>query len=177
MLTNQQKDQIITLSTIEKKNNTQIARLMGVSRGSIIKVIKSGWSLNQQFLDTYNKNVQENNDKLLDMIKSVRYSDIVKDGLSMFNKENMQTEFELRGLRSIIALVGNSFDKGMAYEKLDLDKRKVELQERTLELKEQELQARLENPEAFTTVTIIDDSDKVNEWYAKHGTDKPYINN
>ena len=158
MLTNEQKDQIFILSKQEGKNNTEIAALMGLNRGTIIKVLKSDWTVGQHFLDTYNKNVQQNNEKLLDMIKSIRYQDIVSDGLSMFSKENMQEEFKMRGLRSIIALVGNSFDKGMALEKLELDKRKVEVAERTLELKEQELKARMENPEAFATVQIINDA-------------------
>ena len=158
MLTNAQKDQIVILKENEQKNNTEIARLVGVSRASVISVLKSNWTVNSQFLDTYNKNEQENNAKLLDMIKSIRYKDIVSDGLSMFTKGNMQIEFDMRGMRSIIALVGNSFDKGMAYEKLELDKRKVEIQERTLELKERELEARIENPDAFATVHIVNDA-------------------
>jgi len=35
------------------------------------------------------------------------------------------------------------------------------VKEKTLELKEQELQARLDNPDAFATVTIINDADEV----------------
>ena len=158
MLTNAQKDHIVILSKNEGKNNTEIARLVGVNRGSVIKVLKSNWTVNQQFLDDYNKNEQKNNEELLDIIKSVRYKDIAVDGISIFTKENMQQEFDTRGLRSIIALVGNTLDKGMAYEKLQLERAKLDIQERTLELKEQELQARLDNPDAFATVQIINDA-------------------
>ena len=158
MLTNAQKDHIVILSKNEGKNNTEIARLVGVNRGSVIKVLKSNWTVNQQFLDDYNKNEQKNNEELLDIIKSVRYKDIAVDGISIFTKENMQKEFDTRGLRSIIALVGNTLDKGMAYEKLQLERAKLDIQERTLELKEQELQARLDNPDAFATVQIINDA-------------------
>jgi len=158
MLTNAQKDQIVILKEIEHKNNTEIARLVRVNRGSVINVLKSGWKVNQQFLNTYNENNKENNDKLLDIIKSIRYNDIVDNVLSLFTKENMEIEFKERGMRALIALQGNMFDKGMAYEKLQLDKRKVTVSERTLELKEEELQARIDNPEAFATVQIINDA-------------------
>lgn len=161
MLTNEQKDQIVILKETEHKNNTEIARLTGVNRGTVIKVLQSDHKVGKHFLDTYNKNVQENNNKLLDMIKSIRYQDIVSDVLSIFTKDNLQLEFEQRGLRSLIALQGNAFDKGMAYEKLQLDKRKVSIQERTLELKEEELKARIENPDAFATVTIVNDANEI----------------
>jgi len=170
VLTNAQKDHIVILKQNEQKSNTEIARLVGVSRGSVINLLKTDWTVNKQFLDDYNKNEQKNNEELLDMIKSIRYKGIVSDGLSMFTKENMQLEFDNRGLRSIIALVGNSFDKGMAYERLELDKRKTNIQEKTLELKVQELQARLDNPEAFHSVTIINDAPKDKE-------DKPNVYN
>ena len=40
MLTNAQKDQIVILKENEQKNNTEIARLVGVSRASVISVLK-----------------------------------------------------------------------------------------------------------------------------------------
>ena len=161
MLTSQQKDMIVILSENEQLNNVQISAKVGVARASVIKVLKSNWTVNSQFLDSYNKNVQENNETLLEMIKSVRYQDIVSDTLSIFTKENLQQEFDMRGLRSLIALQGNAFDKGMAYERLELDKRKVSIQERTLELKEEELKARIDNPDAFATVTIVNDANEI----------------
>ena len=164
MLTSQQKDMIVILSENEQLNNVQISAKVGVARASVIKVLKSNWTVNSQFLDDYNKNRQQNNETLLEMIKSVRYQDIVSDTLSIFTKDNLQLEFDSRGLRSLIALQGNAFDKGMAYERLQLDKRKVDIAERTLELKEQELKARIDNPEAFTSVTIINDAPLENRY-------------
>lgn len=177
MLSSQQKDMIVILSKNEHLNNVQISAKVGVARASVIKVLKSNWTINSQFLDTYNKNVQENNESLLEMIKSVRYQDIVSDVLSIFTLENLKAEFDTRGLRSLIALQGNAFDKGMAYERLDLDKRKVNIAERTLELKEQELQARIDNPDAFAAITIINDSEAVDSWYDKNGTNTAYSKN
>jgi hypothetical protein len=124
-------------------------------------VLKSNWTVDSQFLDNYNKDRQENNKTLLDMIKSVRYQDIVSDVLSIFTLENLNKEFDARGLRSLIALQGNAFDKGMALEKLELDKRKTVIAERTLTLKEEELNARIENPNAFANVTIVNDANEV----------------
>lgn len=158
MLSSQQKDMIVILSENEQLNNVQISVKVGVARASVIKVLKSNWTVNSQFLDDYNKNRQQNNESLLEMIKSVRYQDIVSDVLSIFTLENLKVEFDIRGLRSLIALQGNAFDKGMKYESLQLDKRKVDIAERTLELKEEELRARIDNPEAFASVTIINDA-------------------
>ena len=163
MLSNEQKDQIVILKETENKNNTQISRLLGIDRGTVIKVLKSGWKVNQQFINTINENRQIENNNLLEKIKSIRYNDIVTDVLSLFTKENMQNELDVRGMRSLIALQGNMLDKAMAYERLDLEKRKVDIAERTLELKEEELEARINNPDAFATVQIINDAPKEEE--------------
>jgi len=165
MLTAAQKDHIVILKHNEHKNNSEIAKLVGVSRGSVISTLNSGWTVNTEFMSEYNKTVQESNNDLLRMIKSVRYSDIARDVISLFTKANMKKELESRGLRSLITLQGVMFDKGMAYEKLQLDVKKLNLQERTLELKERELAARIDNPDAFTTVTIINDVEEAKEHY------------
>ena len=107
------------------------------------------------------KRKQENNDDLIERIKGIRYNEIVGDVLSLFTLKNMRTEMEVRGMRALIALQGNMLDKGMAYEKLVLDKRRIELAERTLELKEQELNARLDNPDAFSNIVIVNDLEEL----------------
>jgi hypothetical protein len=163
VLSNEQKDQIVILKKTEHKNNTEISRLLGIDRGTVIKVLKSGWQVNQQFIDTINENRQIENNNLLEKIKSIRYNDIVTDVLSLFTKKNMEKELDVRGMRSLIALQGNMLDKGMAYERLELEKRKVDIAERMLELKEEELEARINNPDAFATVQIINDAPKEEE--------------
>lgn len=168
MLSNEQKDQIVILKETENKNNTEISRLLGIDRGTVIKVLKSGWKVNQQFINTINENRQIENNNLLEKIKSIRYNDIVTDVLSLFTKENMQNELDVRGMRSLIALQGNMLDKAMAYERLDLEKRKVDIAERTLELKEEELEARINNPDAFATVQIINDAPKEENIYGSN---------
>ena len=168
MLSNEQKDQIVILKETENKNNTEISRHLGIDRGTVIKVLKSGWKVNQQFINTINENRQIENNNLLEKIKSIRYNDIVTDVLSLFTKENMQNELDVRGMRSLIALQGNMLDKAMAYERLDLEKRKVDIAERTLELKEEELEARINNPDAFATVQIINDAPKEENIYGSN---------
>ena len=118
---------------------------------------------------------KDSNDKLLDIIQSSAYKTTTELALGKLDSDTLDFEIGKNGIRSLIALIGNSFDKGIAYDRLQLDKRKVDIAERTLGLKEQELQARILNPEAFTSVTIVNDSSKANEWYEKHGTDKPYL--
>ena len=73
--------------------------------------------------------------------------------------------------------MGNSFDKALATERLELEKRAMTLKERTLELKEKELNARIENPDAFSNVVIIDDTKEAYKYYQANGMDEQYDNN
>ena len=166
---------------LHKKGNSvlSISRDMDISRATVTKFVKDKKYTNDPKVDSLLNKMQDIEDKsyetLLEMLESKQYAAITKTAISLLTEENLQNEIDTRGIRSIIALMGNSYDKTLALSRLRLDERKVDIAERTLQLKEQELNARMLNPEAFTSVTIVNDSDKVNEWYKEHGTDKPYI--
>jgi len=127
---------------------------------------------NAKFIAKFNPLMQrianikkDSNEKLLDLIKSTQYKTTTELALGKLTSETLDYEIGKNGIRSIIALIGNSFDKGMAYERLMLDKEKVSLQRDTFELKKQELQARIDNPDAFATVTIINDADEITKYH------------
>lgn len=122
MLSNKQKDQIVILKTIERKNNTEIARLVGVNRGTVIKVLKEGWEVNQQFLDTYNENVQQQTKEMLEMIKGdERLTSITGKILELFNNdEELKREIQKSGLKSLATIYGVLADKVIRVSDLHL---------------------------------------------------------
>ena len=110
--------------------------------------------------------IKSNND-VIDLIKSTRYSDITNNIIELLNKENLETELATNGIRNLINLLGNTVDKTLALKRTEIQEREYTLKERTLaikerelELKEKELNARIDNPDAFATVTIINDAPK-----------------
>ncbi len=123
---------------------------------------------NKDFIAKFNPLLQQiaiikkdSNEKLLDIIQSTQYKATTELALGKLDSETLDYEIGKNGIRSLIALIGNSFDKGMAYERLQLDERKVDIAERTLTLKETELQARIDNPDAFNEVIIINEANEV----------------
>ena len=120
---------------------------------------------------------QKSNHDIIELIKSNRYSEIANNIVDMFNKDNLEEERQSNGIRNLISLLGNTVDKTIKLKNLEIREKELEISLRQLELKEKELNARLENPEAFVTPIIIDDSQSVAEWYKTNGTDKPYIKN
>jgi IS30 family transposase len=122
VLSNKQKDQIVILKTIEHKNNTEIAQLVGVNRGTVIKVLKDGWKVNQQFLDTYKETVQQQTKEMLDMIKGdKRLTSITGKILELFNSdEELEKEIQKGGLKSLATIYGVLADKVIRVSDLHL---------------------------------------------------------
>jgi purine-nucleoside phosphorylase len=101
---------------------------------------------------------KESNEELLNHIKSSTYANITKNAMDLLTPDNLKLEVEQRGIKGLITLIGNSADKVLAVKDMDLKERAMSIRERELELKEMELKARIENPDAFSTVTIINDA-------------------
>ena len=162
-------DRMVYLKTEEQKSDSAIAKLVGVSRGTVIKYLKNNLYIksrqNEQFVQQYKEIKQNEAKEILDIVRSERYSTIANDIVDLFDKDSLEKERDVRGIRSLTALLGNTIDKTIALKRLALDERKLNIQERTLQLKEEELKARLENPDAFATVQIINDAPiKENEY-------------
>jgi len=98
--------------------------------------------------------IAEINDKshlmILEQIKSVKYSTITSNIIDIFNKDNLDKEFDSNGIRSLVSLLGNTIDKAFKVENL-------KLRQKELNLKEKELDLRITNPESFTAPVIIAD--------------------
>lgn len=163
----------------ELQSYSEVGRQLNLAPNTVKRIVndKAIIANHSDILQKIAKIKENSNIDLLSKIKSIRYNAIVDDVLSLFTKANMEIEFKQRGMRALIALQGNMFDKGITYQRLELDKRKVDLTERALELKERELNARIENPESFATVTIINDVDEVAAYYKKNGTMEEYARN
>lgn len=161
-------DRMIYLKTEEQKTDSAIARIVGVSRGTVIKYLKDNLYIkskqNEQFVQQYKEIKQNEAKEILDIVRSEKYSTIASNIVDLFDKESLKIERDIRGIRSLTALLGNTIDKTIKLKQLALDERKVDVAERTLELKEQELQARIDNPEAFANVTIINDAPMENKY-------------
>lgn len=162
MLKKEVIDRMVYLKTEEQKSDTAIAKLVGVSRGTVIKYLKDNLYIkskqNEQFVQQYKEIKQNDAKEILDIIRGEKYSTITSNIIDLFDKESLKNERDTRGIRSLTALLGNTVDKTIALKKLELDERNTLVKEKTLELKEKELNARIENPDAFATVQIINDA-------------------
>lgn len=149
----EEKQREIVMLYYELQNYSQVAKRLKIAPNTVRNLVLDDKKMQKHvpLLKEYERLQEESNETLLDHLKSIQYAKITKDVMDLMTPENLKAEFDARGIRSLISLMGNSFDKAMAYERLQLDKR-------TLELKERELQARLDNPDAFATVTIVNDA-------------------
>ena len=127
---------------------------------------------------------ENSNNKIIELVKSQQYSNIALNITELFSKDNLTEEFRNNGIRSLISLLGNTVDKTMALKRYEIQEREYGLKERTLaikerelELKEKELNARLENPDAFSNIVIIDDTSLANKYYKDNGIEKQYADN
>jgi len=144
----------------ELKTYSAIGRALELAPNTVKSIL-----LNETYIAKYGDLMQEiakiekdSNLEIIELVKSNRYSKIANDIVGLFTIENLTKEMGISGIRNLTNLLGNTVDKTMAIKKLDIDEKRLELQIRTLELKEKELNARLDNPEAFAVVQIINDA-------------------
>lgn len=166
------KEEHIMLLYTQYENYSKVAKQVGVAVNTVRNVIKRAkkGKKNANRLQEY-ENIKKNEQKeILELVKSTKYSNIANNIVDLFNKESLENELERYGIKNLISLLGNSIDKTIKVQELELHKEKVALQTRTLELKERELEARLEKPEAFGNVTIINDADDEYGKYRKSHT-------
>lgn len=107
----------------------------------------------------------KSNMEVLELVKSVRYSEIANTIVDMLNPTNLEEERKERGLRNHINLLGNVIDKSIKLQNLDIRHKELEISLKQLELKEKEFNARMENPEAFAVVQIVNDAPMVDNNY------------
>jgi hypothetical protein len=162
-ITNKLKNEVHILKEVRNLNNTDIAHSLGISRNSVIKILKEESTVDEQTFTELKKLEQDNDKQLFKMmISDNRLATIFNTVLTKLTMpQNIDDEIERFGLKSLTNIYGVLADKHLASKRLMIEERALQVKERTLELKEQELQARLDNPDAFATVTIINDADEV----------------
>ena len=151
----------------ELQNYSEVARRLDVAPNTVRNIIKRAENneRNAEILQEYKEVKKNERLEILELVKSAKYSRIANDIVGLLDRESLRTELEKRGIRNLTALLGNSVDKIVKVHELEIHKKKLELQERKLALKEKELEARMERPELFDNVTIINDADKAAEYY------------
>ena len=117
----------------------------------------------RDFVQEYRSIKKQSDQELLDKIRSSQYANITQTAMNLLNEYNLETEIQQRGIRSLITLIGNSADKVIATEELEIKKRQMSVKEKELALRERELEARLEQPDAFKDVQIINDAPEPKE--------------
>jgi len=161
-ITPDMKRQIVVLYS-DLQNYSTVAKRLDIA----VNTVKNVWLKKDTDTDlckvvqSYAKIKKESNETLLEMLNGSQYANITKNAMDLLTTANMEKEINTRGIKALITITGISYDKTMAYKRLELDTRKVELAERTLELKETELQARIDNPEAFSNIIIVKDTDEI----------------
>jgi len=158
MIDTDTKKKIWYLHTVKKMNNTKISQQLGVSRGSVIKVLKDESTVNEQFLKDAERIERKANESLLQMLQNDnRIPSILSKVLNKFdNDESLDKEIEKFGLKSLGTIIGIISDKV---------------------IKASELSARIERPESFSQVTIINDADEVAKYKEQSEADSETIVN
>jgi len=158
MIDTDTKKKIWYLHTVKKMNNTKISQQLGVSRGSVIKVLKDESTVNEQFLKDAERIERKANESLLQMLQNDnRIPSILSKVLNKFdNDESLDKEIDKFGLKSLGTIIGIISDKV---------------------IKASELSARIERPESFSQVTIINDADEVAKYKEQSEADSETIVN
>lgn len=143
-----------------------IAKKFKLSKSGVFQIVNGNRSVRtgektQQLVQELKRTEAVEKETLFDIIRSVRFSDIVYKAVNILdNVDNLNKEFEERGIGNLYRLVGVLTDKSIALEQLEIKKRELEIKERELEIRLKELELRIQRPEAFHEVHIINDAPK-----------------
>ena len=173
------KENVWTLHLSKNMSNTAISKQLKISRPKVIEILKDEKYKNLRLVDAVKKIEKESTQSLINILKKdTRLPATVNKILNAINKDEVIDAMIAKGdLKQLMTVFGILSDKHFGSKRIDQEERRLTIQDRMAVLKERELNARIEHPDAFSTVTIIDDSHKVNDWYNKNGTDKPYKQN
>lgn len=143
-----------------------IGKKFKLSKSGVYQIVKGNRSARtgektKELVQELKRTEAQEKETLFDIIRSVRFSDIVYKAVNILdNVDNLNKEFNDRGIGNLFRLVGVLTDKSIALEQLELDKRKMDIKERELEIRLKELELRIQRPEAFHEVHIINDAPK-----------------
>jgi predicted transcriptional regulator len=140
MISSDTKKRVWYLHDVKKMSKTKIARDVGISRNSVIKILSDKSTKNEQFIKTVQKLERESNESLVEMLREDnRMPEIASKILNIMNDDEMlKNEIERYGLRPLATVFGIMSDKAIKAKELDM---------------------RSNRPEAFaTTVNIVNDA-------------------
>jgi sulfatase maturation enzyme AslB (radical SAM superfamily) len=144
----------------ELQSYSEVGRRLNLAPNTVKKIVNNE-ELLQKHSDLMQKyeevKKQETND-LIELVKSVKYSNIANNIVDMFDRDNLEQERNTNGIRNLISLLGNTIDKTIKIKELEIKQQQLELSIRQLALREKELDARLDSGETFANVQIVNDA-------------------
>lgn len=168
MLSKETKEHIWFLYKSEQLSKTEIARRIGISRGSVYNVLNEPMPVNEQIVNDVKKAREESNKKLLDLLRNDdRMTGVSNKILNAINDTDIIDNMKVtpQGLKSLMTVFGIVNDKHIAAKRITLEERRVRATERLADLKEKELEMRMVNPDVFQDVVIIDDAKEAYNHY------------
>lgn len=110
-----EKDKLIVGYYVNGKTATETAKLVGVSKRTVERKIVKYRNGEMPYCDNVVKGVslweKEAEDKIIQIIRSEGYSNIIKYSLEKITPEQVDKELDLRGIRGVTNLVGMLIDK------------------------------------------------------------------
>jgi DNA-binding XRE family transcriptional regulator len=162
VLTHETKEKIHLMHSVQKMSKLQISQKLGISRNTVIKILKENYTPSEQLLKDVQKVKDEHNESLIKILRDDdRLPSIVSKILnSIDNEDVIQRLVDTDNIRPLMTVVGVLGDKTIAAKRLKIEEGRLRALEKQVELKERELELRTTNPESFHTVQIINDADK-----------------
>lgn len=144
----------------ELQNYSAVARHLNVAVNTVKNIMNNDELMQKHsdLLQKYAKEKKKETNDIIELVRSTRYINIANDIVDMLDREGLEQERNKNGIRNLINLLGNTVDKTIKVKELSIKEKQLELSIRQLDLKEREFEARLENPEAFATVQIVNDA-------------------
>lgn len=170
MLSPEMKEKIRLMHSVQKMSKLRISQETGVSRNTVIKVLKEKYTVSEQLIKDVQKVREEHNESLIEILREdKRLPNIVSkilDGID--NEDVIQRLIESGNIRPLMTVVGVLGDKTIAAKRLKIEEARLVALEKQVVIKEKELELRQSNPEAFQQdIVIVNDIDDAKQYYDK----------
>jgi hypothetical protein len=149
----------------ELQSYSEVGRRLDLAPNTVKRIVndKDILQSNDELLQEYAKIKQKDTNDLLELVKSVRYTNIANNIVDILTLDNLEHERQTNGIRNLISLLGNTIDKTVKIKNVEIKLAELEIKRQLLSIKEKELELRITNPEAFHTVNIINDAPTIKE--------------
>lgn len=173
------KENVWTLHLSKKMSKTAISKQLGISRPKVIEILKDESYKNLRLIDVVKEIEVKHTESLINILKKdSRLPATVNKILNAINQDEVIDAMIAKGdLKQLMTVFGVLSDKHFGSKRVEQEERRLAIQDRMAVLKERELNARIENPDAFSTVTILNDSKTITDWYKENGTEQEYHKN